>query len=996
LHHLRIAQDEAHLFQRLANRLLYNDRTLRTTTKEIAANRRGPSGLWAHGISGDLPIAVVRVEREEERDVARHLIRAHEYWRLKGIAADVVILNAKGTSYAQELQDSFEAMVRASQSALVGERDGAPGSVFVLREDLLPPEDLLLLRSAARVLVLANAGTLPEQVIRMGRSRPGPLPPRLRAPGETVPPVPPPQLDLEYFNGLGGFSRDGREYVTVLGQGQWTPAPWINVVANPNFGFHVSESGSGYTWSVNSRENRLTPWSNDAVSDPPGEAFYVRDAEDGLIWGPTCLPIREDASPYVVRHGQGYSRFEHASYDIGLDLVQFVPPSDPIKISRLTLVNRSRRKRRLSVTAYVEWILGVTRSHSAPHIVTEIDQDTGAIFAHNAWNGAFADRIAFADLGGRHTSWTCDRVEFLGRNASLDHPAALERDDALSGKTGATLDPCAALQTEVELQPGEHTEVLFLLGQGGNPAEARTLIERYRGADCGQLLHAVTKQWDGVLGTVQVRTPDRSMDLLLNRWLLYQTLSCRVWSRSAFYQSGGAYGFRDQLQDVMALLVAQPEITREHILRAAARQFPEGDVQHWWHPPTGRGVRTRISDDRLWLPYVVARYLEVTDDWSVLDEAIPWLSGRALEEHEQEGYFEPEVSDHRSTLFEHCARALDRSLETGNHGLPLIGAGDWNDGMNRVGHEGRGESVWLGWFLHVNLSEFARIAEGRAEQERAARWRKTAEEMLTALEHHGWDGAWYKRAFFDDGTPLGSAENDECQIDAIAQSWAVLSGAADPDRAREAMASVERRLVRPDERLMLLFAPPFDRTPRDPGYIKGYLPGIRENGGQYTHAAIWSVIALAQLGEGDRSYDLFSLLNPIHHARRRASAHRYKVEPYAVAADVYSEPPHMGRGGWTWYTGAAGWLYRAGLESILGFRKRGSALAIDPCIPRSWHQYEITYRHGDTLYRIAVENPHAVSRGVSAIRLDGAPLPTGGLVPLSDDGLEHRIHVVLG
>jgi cyclic beta-1,2-glucan synthetase len=998
LHHLRITQDEAHLFQRLANRLLYNDRTLRTTTKELAANRRGPSGLWAYGISGDLPIAVVRVEREEERDVARQLIRAHEYWRLKGIAADLVILNAKGTSYAQELQDAFETMVRASQSTQGGDRDGVPGGVFVLREDLLPPEDLVLLRSAARVLVLANRGTLPEQVIRMGQSRPGPVPPRLRPPREAAPPAPPPppQLDLEYFNGVGGFSRDGREYVTVLGQGQWTPAPWINVVANPDFGFHVSESGSGSTWSVNSRENKLTPWSNDAVCDPPGEAFYVRDSENGLLWGPTCLPIREDASPYVIRHGQGYSRFEHTSNDIGLDLVQFVPPGDPIKISQLRLVNRSRRTRRLSVTAYVEWVLGVTRSHSAPHIVTAIDQGTGAIFAHNAWNGEFANRIAFADLGGRHTSWTCDRVEFLGRNASLDHPAALERDDALSGTTGATLDPCAALQTEVELRPGEHADVLFLLGQAENPAQARALIERYRGADCGELLHEVTDQWDGVLGTVQVRTPDRSMDLLLNRWLLYQTLSCRLWSRSAFYQSGGAYGFRDQLQDVMALMVARPELTREHILRAAARQFPEGDVQHWWHPPTGRGVRTRISDDRLWLPYVVARYLEVTDDWSVLDETIPWLSGRTLEGHEQEAYFEPEASDERSTLFEHCARALDRSLETGSHGLPLIGAGDWNDGMNRVGHEGRGESVWLGWFLHVNLSEFARVADGRAEGERAARWRKTAEELRLALERHGWDGAWYKRAFFDDGTPLGSAANDECQIDAIAQSWAVLSGAGDPDRARAAMASVDRRLVRPDERLLLLFAPPFDRTPRDPGYIKGYLPGIRENGGQYTHAAIWSVIAFAQLGEGDTSYTLFSLLNPIHHARRRASAHRYKVEPYAVAADVYSQPPHAGRGGWTWYTGAAGWLYRAGLESILGFRKRGSALAVDPCIPRSWQQFEITYRHGDTLYRIAVENPHAVCRGVSTISLDGASLPAGGLIPLSDDGLEHRIHVVLG
>ncbi|MDH3497172.1 MAG: hypothetical protein OER21_10435 [Gemmatimonadota bacterium] len=996
LHHLRITQDEAHLFQRLANRMLYSDRTLRPTPEELATNRRGPSGLWAHGISGDLPLAVVRVEREEERDVARHLLRAHEYWHLKGIPADLVILNAKGTSYAQDFQIGFEAMVRASQSALGGERDGGLGNVFVLREDLLPAQDLVLLRSAARVVVLASAGTLAEQVIRVERLRPGPVPPRLRTPREDAELTPPPTLDLQYFNGLGGFSRDGHEYVTVLGQGQWTPAPWINVVANPQFGFQVSESGCGYTWAVNSRENKLTPWSNDPVSDTPGEAFYVRDLDSGLLWGPTCLPIREETSPYVIRHGQGYSRFEHTSHGIALDLLQFVPPDDPIKISRLTLVNRSKRKRRLSVTAYAEWVLGVTRSRSVPYVVTEIDHATGAAFARNAWNGEFANRIAFADLGGRHTSWTCDRLEFLGRNASFDHPASLERGDELSGATGATLDPCAALQTEVELAPGQRAEVLFLLGQGENPDHARTLITRYRGKESAALLREVQERWETVVGTVQVHTPDASMDLLLNRWLLYQTLSCRLWSRSAFYQSGGAYGFRDQLQDVMALLVARPDLARAHILRAAARQFPEGDVQHWWHPPTGRGVRTRISDDLLWLPYAVVRYLAVTEDRHVLDETIPWLRGPALDADEQEHYFEPDVSDDRSTLFEHCARALDRSLDVGSHGLPLIGAGDWNDGMNRVGHAGRGESVWLGWFLQVVLREFAGIADGRADRERAARWRQRADALATSLEREAWDGDWYKRAFFDDGTPLGSAQNDECQIDSIAQSWAVLSGAGDPDRARQAMESVERRLVRRADRLLLLFSPPFDRTPHDPGYIKGYVPGIRENGGQYTHAAIWSVIAFAQLGEGDKSVELFSLLNPIHHASRRASAHRYKVEPYVIAADVYAAPAHVGRGGWTWYTGAAGWLYRAGLESILGFRKRGAALAIDPCIPHDWKRFEIVYRHGATRYRLLVENPERVCRGVASISLDGTPLSAGALVPLADDGLEHQVHVVLG
>jgi cyclic beta-1,2-glucan synthetase len=996
LHHLRITRDEAHLFQRLANRLLYADRTLRAGHRELAANRGGPPGLWAHGISGDLPIAVVRIERDEELDVARQILRAHEYWRLKGVSADLVILNAKRTSYAQDLQHSVEAMVRASQTAVGHETHGEHGRVFVLREDLLPTQDLAVLRSAARVLILANRGTLSEQVVREPAPRSAPVPPRRRPAREPWDRPSPPVLDLEFWNGLGGFTPDGREYVTLLDKGHWTPAPWINVVANPSFGFQVSESGSGYTWSANSRENKLTPWSNDPVSDTPGEAFYVRDEDNGPLWGPTCLPIREDAGPYVIRHGQGYSRFEHASHGIALELLQFVPLRDPIKISRLTLENRSDRTRRLSVTAYVEWVLGVARTGSAPYLVTDIDPATGALFARNAWNGEFAHRIAFADLGGRPTSLTADRLEFLGRNASLEHPASLLRGGKLSGNTGAGLDPCAALQTIVELEPGERAEVLFLLGQGESREESRSLIERYRELSCDSILREVREHWDRILGTVQVKTPDPSMDLLLNRWLLYQTLSCRIWSRSAFYQSSGAYGFRDQIQDVLALAVPRPDIVREHILRAAARQFKEGDVQHWWHPPTGRGVRTRISDDHLWLPHAVAHYLETTGDQAALDETIPWLEGAPLEDQQQEAYFEPTESAERGTLFEHCARALDRSLDVGRHGLPLIGAGDWNDGMNRVGHEGRGESVWLGWFLLANLREFTRIAERRAEGERAARWRAMAAALEASLQREAWDGEWYRRAFFDDGTPLGSSANDECRIDSISQSWAVLSGAGDRQRARRAMESVERQLVRREDRLLLLLSPPFDRTPRDPGYIKGYPPGIRENGGQYTHAAIWSLMAFAELGEGDTAADLFELLNPIHHADSRADAVRYKVEPYAVVADVYSEPPHVGRGGWTWYTGAAGWLHRAGLERILGFRKRGSTLRIDPCIPRAWKGFEIRYRHGGTLYRIAVENPKGVCRGVSRISLDGTPLPGEGLVPLSDDGREHQVQVVLG
>ena len=603
--------------------------------------------------------------------------------------------------------------------------------------------------------------------------------------------------------------------MTILGAGQWTPAPWINVIANPAFGFQVSESGSGYTWSLNSRENQLTPWSNDPVSDPPGETIYVRDEDSGELWGPTVLPIREEAWPYMARHGQGYSRFEHTSHGIALDLLQFVPLEDPIKISRLTIANHSDRPRRVSVTAYVEWVLGVSRHASAPFVVTEIDPTTGAMLARNAWNSEFAGRVAFADLGGRQSAWTGDRTEFLGRNGTPDHPAALERGGRLSGKVGAGLDPCGALQTTVELPTGGRAEIVFFLGEAATTEEARALIARYRTADLDGTLRTVVEHWDDVLGAVQVTTPDRSMNVLLNRWLLYQTLACRVWARGAFYQAGGAYGFRDQLQDVMALTVAQRDVARAQILRAAARQFVEGDVQHWWHPPSGRGVRTRISDDLLWLPYAVIHYLEVTGDVGLLDEVVPFLDGPTLAAGQDESYFQPRVSAQHGTLFEHCARALDRSLAVGSHGLPLIGTGDWNDGMNRVGQGGQGESVWLGWFLHTVLWECARLADARGERQRAEMWRLHVSALKASLEREAWDGAWYRRAYFDDGTPLGSATNAECRIDSIAQSWGVISGAADPARGARAMAAVEEYLVRRNDGLVLLFTPPFDSA--DPG-----------------------------------------------------------------------------------------------------------------------------------------------------------------------------------
>jgi cyclic beta-1,2-glucan synthetase len=995
LRHLGISAEEAHLFQRLANAVIYSDATLRASSDVLSRTALDRSGLWGQGISGDLPIVVARIDSTDDVDMIRQLLRAHEYWRMKQLAADVVIINEKATSYAQELQGSLESLVRGSQLRLSPETNDASGKIFLIRADLLSPQVRTQLQAVARVALFSRRGTLSDQITRSQNQEPA-APPPVRPNRTARRSDQEPEQDLQYFNGLGGFAENGREYAIVLREGVRTPEPWVNVIANPNFGFLVSESGSGFTWSLNSHENQITAWSNDHVLDPPSETIYLRDESTGEIWTPTALPIRYEDGAYEARHGQGYSRFKHTSHGISAELLQFVPLNDPIKISRLTLQNESGRFRRISVTAYVEWLLGSSRAASAPYIVTEVDSSTGAILARNVWNGEFGGRVSFADLSGHQSSFTCDRAEFLGRNGTAERPAGLNAAHPLSGRFGAGLDPCAAMQTVVELRPGARAELQFFLGQAEDKDKVHELLTRYRAADLDQLLSEVTRQWDDILGAVQVTTPDPGMDLLLNRWLLYQTLACRVWARAAFYQLSGAYGFRDQLQDVMALTVSKRAEAREHLLRAAGRQFTEGDVQHWWHPPSGRGIRTRMSDDLLWLPYAVIQFVEATGEMSVLDESVPFLEGAVLAEWQNESYFEPRVSQSRATLFEHCARALDRSLSIGEHGLPLMGTGDWNDGMNRVGQHGKGESVWLGWFLHTILWEFAKIADARGERKRAETWRIHVSALKAALERAGWDGEWYRRAYYDDGTPLGSATDSECRIDSIAQSWGIISGAAEPGRGVRAMAAVGKQLVRRPDGLVLLLTPPFDHSSHDPGYIKGYVPGIRENGGQYTHAAVWTLIAFAAMGDGDKASEIFRMLNPINRSNSRAGVQRYKVEPYVVAGDIYAEAPHIGRGGWTWYTGSAGWLYRAGMEWILGFRVRGMTLSIDPCIPRNWPGYSMKFRYHSSVYNIRVENPSIVARGVALTQLDGKILPGAANIPLADDGAIHIIRIVLG
>jgi cyclic beta-1,2-glucan synthetase len=938
-----------------------------------------------------LPIVILRLEREEDVAIARQLLRAHQYLRSKGLQFDLVILNDHPSGYLQPLQESLEAAARTSSGPdLMDSR----GGIFIRRSDTLSEKDRILLHAVARVVIVTERGSLEDQLTRrpMEGTLPPPFQPRLGPQGYPESAIAQPKL--AFFNGIGGFPPGGREYVITLGEGQWSPAPWSNIIANSeDFGFLVTDTGGGFTWSINSHENRLTPWSNDVVSDPPGEVIYIRDEDSGTFWTPTPLPIRE-ATPYLVRHGQGYTVFEHDSHGISQELLLFAPLKAPVKLSLLRLRNRTNRPRRLSVTSYQELVLGVNRESSAMHVVTDVEEGQSAIFARNSYNNEFADRVTFAGTSERNFTISCDRTEFIGRNGNLASPAALHRT-GLTGRDGAGWDPCAAIQTTIDLAPGEAREVIFLLGQAESIEAARAINARFcKASEVNEAFERVLGFWDQTLGTIEIKTPDASMDTLVNRWLLYQTLACRVWGRSAFYQSSGAFGFRDQLQDVMALLYSQPQVAREQILRAAAHQFKEGDVLHWWHEPTGRGVRTRCSDDLLWLPYVVSAYVNVTGDDSLLKESVPFLEGELLKPDQVDNYLQPVVSAEKGTVIEHCARAIDRSLTLGEHGLPLMGSGDWNDGMNRVGVAGRGESVWLGWFLSTVLTAFARLCEPYQLKPRVEEYQRHLGKLKEGLEK-AWDGDWYRRAYFDDGTPLGSAQNVECRIDSIAQTWAVISGISDPYRASRAMASVDQYLVQRGEGLIILFTPPFDKTKLDPGYISGYVPGVRENGGQYTHAALWTVIAFATLGEGDRAGELFALLNPVNHASTRAGLHKYKVEPYVAPGDVYAVPPHTGRGGWTWYTGSAGWMYRAALESILGFKLQRNRLSIDPCIPRFWREFEITYRHGLTTYRIKVENPHSLCRGIASVTLDGTMQQDDSIL-LSDDGQTHVVSVAMG
>ena len=989
LKHLGITAARSHRFQRLLSCLMHAPRALRDLTEASAPLTRGKGALWIQGISGDLPILLLCVDTSDFSELCNELLLAHEFWRINGVSCDLLLLNEEPEGYLQPLHEALQDLIRSSPAQ---GHENQRGGVYLRRASQLSNEERLLLARAASVVLRTSNGSLSQQLRRAVQptALPESLPVvRRLAPASLAASPPPPEL--RHFNGIGGFSPDGREYVMQIGPGSRPPAPWCNVLANAQFGSVVSENGLGFTWIGNSQRQRLTPWSNDAVRDPSGELIYLRDELDGRVWSATPAPASLGAE-FRVRHGQGYSIFSHVQGDLEHELTVCVSAEDPVKLLRLRLRNRSERKRRLSVYGVVEWVLGPAREATRLQSCTSWDAERGVLLANNPFSttpeahGFFASDLPVTSVSG-------DREELFGVGGSRARPSALERK-SLSGNTGIGLDPCGALQVTLDLAAGEARELCFVLGQGDTKPHALELAQRYVAPGAvASAFEALGPVWDA-LCAITARTPDDTFDIMVNRWLPYQVTSARLWARSGFYQSSGAYGFRDQLQDVLALMHAQPALAHEHLLRAAARQFAAGDVQHWWHPENGEGVRTRCSDDLLFLPYAVAAYVRATQDRSILDEQVPFLEERLLAPDEEDLFGAPKHGAEPASMYEHCVRALALGTTAGPHGLPKIGAGDWNDGMNRVGPEGSGESVWLGWFLVRTLEDFAPLCDARGDRERAATYRAQAQRILRAIETHAWDGDWYRRAYYDDGTPIGARENQECRIDAIAQSWAVIAG-GDQARARRAVESSLSELVIEDQRLMRLLTPPFGDSEHDPGYIRSYPEGVRENGGQYTHGVMWTVQALCMLGEGERAHWLFSLLNPITHATNPAGVKRYRVEPYVLAGDVYASAAHLGRGGWTWYTGSAAWMYRIAVENILGLKRLGNTLEVSPCIPPDWRDFVVTYRYGHSELSFAFQNPDGVATGVQRIELDGQQ-HADALIPLIDDGRRHSVVVVMG
>ncbi len=965
LRHIGITSQQAAAFQHLGRYLVYPDPHLRADPETVRNGLRSQSALWPMAISGDFPIFALRINDDMDIDIAREALSGLEYLRRRGVTADLAIVNERATSYIQDMQHALDRIAENMRNRL--QDVSGRQHVFTVRHDLMDENGSQALLAAARVVFHARNGKIVDQINRAVSLFATPRIPDgsegewaglLPATPASAPVATTPATadDLDMWNGFGGFTKDGTEYVVRLDASTSTPQPWINVIANEQFGFHVSAEGAGFTWSQNSRDYQVTPWSNDPVTNRPGEAFYVVDLESRNTYVPFQSLNLSDSARFETRHGLGYSVFTSRHDGLELELTQTVDRNRPVKLSRLVLKNTGSETRTYRVYGYAEWVLGNNAQKTAPFVLASHDEETGALFATNPYDINYPGRIAFLAGVETPTGFTASRREFIGRHGTIRMPQALARQSRLSGSIDTEGDPCAAIAFDIEVPAGAEKDVTFLLGETATADAARALIGDIRKEDFQSILSTTKSFWTDFTGKLQVRTGDQSFDNLVNRWLPYQALACRIFARAGFYQASGAYGFRDQLQDTLAFLLHQPALARRQILNAAARQFLEGDVQHWWLPQTGAGVRTHISDDVVWLAHAVDEYITATGDKSFLNEKLAFLEGPLLDANQHDSFFQPTVSEQEADLYEHAARALDLAVaRTGPHGLPLILGGDWNDGMNRVGAKGQGESVWLGWFLAATLKSFLIYAEERGDKDRVSRWTAHLATLSEALETAGWDGDYYRRGYFDDGTPLGSKDSQECRIDSIAQSWSVLSGQGKPERTVKALDAAVSELVDEEAGIVRLFTPPFAKSPLDPGYIKAYPPGVRENGGQYTHAAIWLGLALARAGRASDAWRCFEILNPVNHARDAEAAERYRVEPYVVAADVYGGEAYLGRGGWTWYTGSAGWLYRFAVEGLLGISREGNLLFVRPVLPPEWKTFEATVTIDETAYAIVVE-----------------------------------------
>ncbi|WP_192929721.1 GH36-type glycosyl hydrolase domain-containing protein [Alkaliphilus serpentinus] len=987
--YLNLKSGEITLYEDMLSHIIYISPLKEKYHEVIMKNSKGQSALWPYGISGDLPIILMTIGKASEIDLVEEALKAHEYFKTKGLRVDLVILNEDESNYLQSLQRMLTDLVISSQGSHLLDQ---PGGVFIRNTSMMPKEDIYLFYSAARMVLKGDGGPISRQMVATDVRE---LPPEKDFNEAFVQyPIQEEPLEVDFFNGYGGFSKDGKEYIIKLKENINTPAPWTNVIANETFGFLATESGAGAIWAENSRENKLAPWSNDPVSNPPSEVLYIRDDDTGSFWTITPLPIREKEC-YMIHHGGGYTTYNHNSQGIKQRLTMFTPVSEAVKLNWVTLKNTSNKPRNLTLMYYMRPVLGVNEDLTQQYIKTW-KMEGGGIGAQNPYSTDFGDRVVFVNTTEAIASYTCDRREFIGIGGGLSHPRALKAV-GLSNTSGSSLNPCIAMETRLQLKEGEERELAFFIGQDQSEEGCIRLMNKYRNIEnIKEEFNNVKEFWHKTLSKIEVKTPDLSMDLMLNQWLLYQTISCRLWARTAFYQSGGAYGFRDQLQDVMSIIHLLPEVVKKQIILHSEHQFLEGDVQHWWHPGGGeKGIRTRFSDDLLWLPYVTAEYIEKTQDFEILQEESHFLEDVPLSEDEDERYGVPKISNERANIYQHCIRAIERGLKFGEHDIPLMGSGDWNDGMSTVGNKGRGESVWLGWFLYAILKRFTAITEAMGDTERTQRYDKIADDIAKAIEKNAWDGNWYIRAFYDDGSPLGSSKNTECIIDSLGQSWSIISGGGSNERIMQAMKSVEDYLIRREEGLILLFTPPFDKSDQNPGYIKGYVPGVRENGGQYSHAAAWVIKAFALMGEGDKAWQLYNMINPINHCRTQLEASTYKVEPYVMAADVYAVAPHVGRGGWTWYTGVAGWMYTIGIQHILGLKIEGDNLTLDPCIPKDWSSYSIKYSYMDATYNITIKNPKGVHKGVERIILDGKAM-NSNFIKLENKDKEHIVEVFLG